>query len=32
MKAAKTAGATEVLPNSQMTSRMSKILGKYVQN
>ncbi len=31
MKAAKTAGATEVLPNSQMTSRMSKILSKYVQ-
>ena len=32
MKAAKTAGATEVLPNSKMTSRMSSILGKYVEN
>ena len=32
MKAAKTAGATEVFPNSRMTSRMSKILGKYVNN
>lgn len=32
MKAAKTAGATEVLPNSKMTSRMSQILGKYITN
>jgi len=32
MKAAKTAGATEVLPNSRMTSKMSQILGKYVVN
>lgn len=32
MKAAKTAGATEVLPNSKMTSRMGNILGKYVAN
>lgn len=32
MKAAKTAGATEVLPNSKMTSRMNKILGKYIHN
>lgn len=32
MKAAKTAGATEVLPNSKMSSRMSKILGKYIDN
>jgi len=32
MKAAKTAGATEVLPNSRMTSRMGKILGKYIDN
>ena len=32
MKAAKTAGATEVLPNSRMTSRMNNILGKYVHN
>lgn len=30
MKAAETAGATEVYPNSKMTSRMGKILGKYV--
>ncbi len=30
MKAAKTAGATEVLPNSKMSSRMSQIIGKYV--
>jgi len=32
MKAAKTAGATEVFPNSKMTSRMSHILGKYINN
>ncbi len=32
MKAAKTAGATEVFPNSKMTSRMSQILGKYIHN
>ena len=32
MKAAKTAGATEVLPNSKMTSRMNQILGKYINN
>jgi len=32
MKAAKSAGATEVFPNSQMTTRMGKILGKYIQN
>ena len=32
MKAAKIAGATEVLPNTLMTSRMSKILSKYIQN
>jgi CheY-like chemotaxis protein len=32
MKAAKTAGATEVFPNAQMTTRMSKILGKYIDN
>ncbi len=32
MKAAKIAGATEVLPNSKMTSRMPQILGKYVEN
>lgn len=32
MKAAKTAGATEVLPNSKMTSRMNNILSKYVEN
>ncbi len=32
MKAAKTAGATEVLPNSRMTSRMGQILGKYIEN
>lgn len=30
MKAAKVAGATEVLPNSKMTSRMNNILGKYI--
>ena len=32
MKAAKTAGATEVLPNSRMTSKMTQILSKYVEN
>ncbi|MCK4632710.1 MAG: hypothetical protein KAT79_05530 [candidate division Zixibacteria bacterium] len=32
MKAAKTAGATEVFPNSRMSSRMTKILSKYVDN
>jgi len=32
MKAAKIAGATEVYPNSKMSSRMSAILGKYVEN
>lgn len=32
MKAAKTAGATEVLPNSKMTSRMNTILNKYIEN
>jgi DNA-binding NarL/FixJ family response regulator len=32
MKAATIAGATEVLTNSKMTSRMSRILGKYIQN
>ena len=32
MKAAKTAGATEVFPNSKMTSRMPSILGKYIDN
>ena len=32
MKAAKSAGATEVLPNARMTSRMAKILGKYINN
>jgi CheY-like chemotaxis protein len=32
MKAAKTAGATEVFPNSRMTSRMNSILGKYIDN
>jgi CheY-like chemotaxis protein len=31
MKAAKSAGATEVLPNSRMTSKMNQILGKYVE-
>jgi len=30
MEAAKMAGATEVLPNSKMSSRMNKILAKYV--
>ena len=32
MKAAKTAGATEVFPNSKMNSRMGKILEKYVSS
>lgn len=32
MKAALTAGATEVFPNSRMTSRMNQILGKYINN
>ena len=32
MKAARTAGATEVVPNSRMTARMNAILGKYVNN
>ncbi len=32
MKAATTAGATEVLTNSKMTSKMGKILGKYIDN
>lgn len=32
MKAAVTAGATEVLPNSKMNSRMGSILGKYIHN
>ncbi len=32
MEAAIKAGATEVLPNSKMTSRMGQILGKYVEN
>jgi DNA-binding NarL/FixJ family response regulator len=32
MKAAKVAGATEVYPNSRMSSRMGKILGKYISN
>jgi DNA-binding NarL/FixJ family response regulator len=32
MDAAMKAGATEVLSNSKMTSRMNKILGKYVHN
>lgn len=30
MAAAKTAGATEVLANSKMNSRMNQILGKYI--
>ena len=30
MEAAKMAGATEVLPNSKMSSRMNQILAKYV--
>ncbi len=32
MKAAMTAGATEVFPNSKMSSRMNQILGKYINN
>ena len=32
MDAAIKAGATEVLSNSKMTTRMNKILGKYVHN
>ena len=32
MKAALTAGANEVFPNSKMTSRMGRILGKYINN
>lgn len=32
MKAATMAGATEVLPNSKMASRMGTILGKYIHN
>jgi len=32
MKAAKTAGATEVFPNSRMSSRMNSILSKYIEN
>jgi len=32
MRAAMKAGATEVLTNTKMTSRMSRILGKYVNN
>ncbi|MFQ5499560.1 MAG: hypothetical protein ACE5FH_07800 [Candidatus Zixiibacteriota bacterium] len=32
MKAADRAGATEVLANSKMTSRMPSILGKYINN
>ena len=31
MKAARTAGATEVLLNTRMTSRMTQILAKYVE-
>lgn len=30
MEAARSAGATEVLPNSKMTSKMGQILGKYI--
>ena len=30
MKAAKSAGATEVFPNSRMTSKMGQILNKYI--
>ncbi|RKX19495.1 MAG: hypothetical protein DRP35_07610 [Candidatus Zixiibacteriota bacterium] len=30
MKAAKTAGATEVLANSKMSSKMNQIIGKYI--
>jgi CheY-like chemotaxis protein len=32
MKAARSAGATEVLANSKMTNRMNSILGKYIDN
>jgi len=32
MKAALVAGANEVFPNSKMTSRMNRILGKYINN
>jgi DNA-binding NarL/FixJ family response regulator len=32
MKAAMTAGATEVLTNSKMTNRMGQVLGKYINN
>lgn len=32
MKAAKTAGATEVYPNSKMNTKMGKILEKYVNS
>ncbi|MDD3732529.1 MAG: response regulator [candidate division Zixibacteria bacterium] len=32
MKSATVAGATEVLSNSKMTSRMHQILGKYIDN
>ena len=32
MKAATKAGATEVLTNTKMTNRMSRILGKYINN
>ena len=32
MKAARTAGATEVFPNSRMSSKMGQILGKYIEN
>ena len=32
MRAATKAGATEVLTNTRMTNRMSRILGKYVNN
>lgn len=32
MKAALTAGADEVVTNAKMTSRMNKIVGKYIEN
>ena len=32
MKAALTAGATEVFPNAKMSSQMNQILGKYIEN
>ncbi len=32
MDSAMKAGATEVLTNSKMTSRMNRILGKYIEN